>query len=394
MKKERIIKANRSDFILKKSIFRLISAALPLSIITAGYFSVPNKITLTENAAYSAYPNGFVRIGEGEGIKTGAVGESEEICSLFGTIPLKTVTVSVVPEREVLASGEVIGIRIYSDGIMVVGLENGSGARESGIKKGDIIEEINGEKVYDTTVLKKIISQKEKNTVLIRRGGNSEEIELCGRETDNGYEAGMWVRDSGAGIGTLSFITDGGYCGALGHAICDSDTGEVIPLRKGSISSCRINSVKPGKSGEPGELVGTLGGVETGAVLDNSETGLYGRLYGDLTGIRVPVATPFMVKEGPAEILCNIDGTGVRSFGINIDRVSRPDPNSNKSMTITVTDRELLNKTGGIVQGMSGSPIVQNGKLIGAVTHVFVNDPTRGYGIFIENMLAEAEKVK
>ncbi len=363
---------------------------LPLSIIAGAYLSVPNKIVLTEDSAYSAYPNGFVRLGDGGGIETAAVGESEEVCSLFGRIPLKTVTVSVVPEREVIVSGEVIGIRIYSDGIMVVGLENKSAAKDAGIKKGDIIERVNGEEVFETEKLRKIIKENERNTILIKRNGKSEEFELVGNMTEKGYEAGMWVRDSGAGIGTLSFVTDDGYCGALGHAICDSDTEAIIPLRKGSISSCRINSVVKGKSGEPGELVGTLGSSETGTLLDNTEKGIYGKLYGDVSGERMPVATSFMVKEGPAQIRCNIGGDGVKSFDINIDRVSKLNPNSNKGMTISITDTELLEKTGGIVQGMSGSPIIQNGKIVGAVTHVFVNDPTRGYGIFIENMLAEA----
>lgn len=375
---------------MKKRILRLISAVLPLSIAAAGYFSVPDRITLTENAAYSAYPNGFVRLGSGAELETGAVGESEEICSLFGTIPLKSVTVSVVPEREVIVSGEVIGIRIYADGVMVVGVENGSGAKESGIKKGDIIKKINGEDVFDTAVLRRIISQAENSLLTIERDGKSIEINLCTKAKESGFEAGMWVRDSGAGIGTLSYITDDGFCGALGHAICDSDTGDIIPLRKGSISTCRINSVRQGKSGEPGELVGTLGSNETGTLLENTGIGIYGRLYGEASGVRMPVATAFMVKEGPAEILCNVDGTGVRSFDINIDRVSGKNPDSNKGMTISVTDSELLEITGGIVQGMSGSPIIQNGKLVGAVTHVFVNDPTRGYGVFIEDMLNAA----
>lgn len=379
---------------MKKRIFKLISAALPLSIIAGAYLSVPDKIVLTEDSSYSAYPNGLVRLGDGGGIETAAVGESEEICALFGRIPLKTVTVSVVPKREVIVSGEVIGIRIYSDGIMVVGLENKSAAKDSGIRKGDIIERVNGEEVFETEKLRKIIKTNEKNTLLIKRNGKSEEYEIVGNMTEDGFEAGMWVRDSGAGIGTLSFVTDDGFCGALGHAICDSDTEAVIPLRKGSVSSCRINDVVKGKSGEPGELVGTLGGSETGTLLGNTENGVYGKLYTGAVGERMPVATSFMVKEGPAEIRCNIDGEGVKSFGINIDRVSKLNADSNKGMTISVTDPELLEKTGGIVQGMSGSPIIQNGKLIGAVTHVFVNDPTRGYGIFIENMLAEAEKIK
>lgn len=376
---------------MKKSILRIIATAMPVSLAACAYFSVPNKIILTENASYSAYPNGLVKIGGDSGIETTALGDSEEICSLFGKIPLKTVTVSVVPEREVIASGEAIGIRIYSDGIMVVDVENGSVARNLGIKKGDIIEKINGVTVEDTGDLKKIISQSEKNLLLVNRDGARREVELCGEKTGTGYEAGMWVRDSGAGIGTLSFITESGACGALGHGICDSDTGKVIPLRRGSISTCRISSVKQGKSGEPGELVGTLGNKETGTVTANTPLGLYGTMYEAVGGRRVPVATSFMVREGEAEILCNIDGNGVRSFKINIDRVSKPNPNSNKGMTITVTDSELIEKTGGIVQGMSGSPIIQNGKLVGAVTHVFVNDSTRGYGIFIENMLNETE---
>ncbi len=378
---------------MKKNIYRALCAFLPVGVITAAYISVPGKITLTENARYSAYPNGLVRLSSSNGavIDTASVGVQNVTAELFGALPIKTVEVAVVPERYVIASGEVIGVRIYSDGVMVVGVENLSGARISGIKKGDIIEKINGVKLESIEQLSAQISAQKVNNLTIRRDLDRFELTLRGKETENGFTAGMWVRDSAAGIGTLTFTTDDAAFGALGHAICDSDTELIVPLGHGTLSPCRVSSVKAGKSGEPGELMGVIGGEVIGAVNKNSELGLYGALSKERAGISVPVATRFLVKEGEAEILCDVDGTGVKSYRITIEQVSQSAAKTNKSMSIRVIDDALLNITGGIVQGMSGSPILQNGKIVGAVTHVFVNDPTRGYGIFIENMLSQTE---
>ncbi|MBQ8637166.1 MAG: SpoIVB peptidase [Clostridia bacterium] len=376
---------------MKKNICRALCAILPISVVTVAYISTPSKITLTENALYSAYPNGLVRLSSDNGavINTASVGVQNVTAELFGTVPIKTVEVSVVPEQYVYASGEVIGVRIYADGVMVVGVETISGARIAGIKKGDLIKKINGIPADSTEQISKVLSSQKVNTLTICRGGEVFDLTVRGQMGEKGYIVGMWVRDSAAGIGTLTYTTDDYSFGALGHAICDSDTELVVPLGHGSLSPCRVTSVKAGESGEPGELMGVIGGEVIGAVHTNSDLGLYGTLSSEAKGIKLPIATEFLVKEGDAEILSDVDGTGVKAYKIRIEQISRSNSKTNKSMSLRVTDENLLSITGGIVQGMSGSPIIQNGRIVGAVTHVFVNDPTRGYGIFIENMLGE-----
>lgn len=378
---------------MNKNLCRTLCAILPIGVIAAAYISVPDKITLTENAQYSAYPNGLVRLSSAEGavIDTASVGVQNVTAELFGAVPIKNVEVSVVPETYVYASGEAIGVRIYSDGIMVVGVETVGGARIAGIKKGDIIEKINGVAAESTEQLAAAISAKKTNTLTVRRDSEHLTFTVRGQKGENGYTVGMWIRDSAAGIGTLTYTTDDYSFGALGHSICDSDTELTVPLGHGSLSPCRITSVKKGKSGEPGELVGTICGEVTGSVGANCELGLFGTLSKQIGGRKLPTATEFLIKEGDAEILCNIDGTGVKAYKIKIEQLYRSGTKSNKNMSIRVVDETLLDATGGIVQGMSGSPIIQNGRIVGAVTHVFVNDPTRGYGIFIENMLSAAE---
>ncbi len=369
---------------MRKNILRSMAMLLPIMIIGAVYMVTPSEIVIPENARYSAYPNGFVRLERV--VDTTACGKNEVKAELFGAFPIKTVEVSVVPEEYVEVSGEVIGVRIYADGIMVTGVELSGPARAGGVKKGDIIKKINGMTVESTEQVAEILSSQKVNNLSVMRGSEQLELSLRGKGKDGAYSVGMWIRDSAAGIGTLTYVEADGSYGALGHAICDADTEKAVPLLKGTLSPCEVSSVKQGKSGEPGELVGTIGKEVIGSVEANSEIGIYGK-----TDIRdekiLPVATRFLVKEGRAEIYCDVDGEGVKSYEVNIDRVSNSKKTGNKSMTITVTDSDLLSKTGGIVQGMSGSPIIQNGKLVGAVTHVFVNDPTRGYGIFIENML-------
>ncbi len=376
---------------MRKNILKAFAVFLPIIIIGAVYSITPSEIVVPENARYSAYPNGFVRLDKA--VDTSALGKSEVKAELFGAFPIKTVEVSVVPTEYVEVSGEVVGIRIYADGVMVTGVELVGPARAGGIKQGDIIKKINGQTAQSTEQLSQILAKQKVNRLTVSRGNSELVLTIRGREDKGRYTVGMWIRDSAAGIGTLTYIeTDGSY-GALGHAICDADTEMAVPLLKGTLSSCKVSSVKQGKSGEPGELVGTIGSEVTGTVEVNSELGIYGKTDTADKNI-IPVATRFLVKEGSAQILCNVDGDGIKSYEVNIDRVSQTKKASNKSMTLTVTDPELLSKTGGIVQGMSGSPIIQNGKLVGAVTHVFVNDPTRGYAIFIENMLDEELKVK
>lgn len=338
---------------MKKKIFRTLCVIFPITVVTAAYFSVPSKITLTENAHYSAYPNGLVRLSAENGaINTAAVGVQNVTAELFGAVPIKSVKVSVVPEQYIYASGEVIGVRIYADGVMVVGVERIGGARIAGVKKGDLIKKINGTDAESTEQLSGVLSSQKVNTLTICRNGELFDLTIRGQKGEGGYTVGMWVRDSAAGIGTLTFTTDNNGFGALGHAICDSDTELLVPLGHGSLSPCKVTSVKAGKSGEPGELSGIISGEVWGNVEKNSDIGLYGTLSQKKSGLYLPIATEFLVKEGDAEILCDVDGTGVKAYKIRIEQISRLNASSNKSMSIRVTDENLLNITGGIVQGM------------------------------------------
>jgi len=204
------------------------------------------------------------------------------------------------------------------------------------------------------------------------------------------YVTGLYVRDSGAGIGTVTFIVpETGAFGGLGHGICDGETGELIPMQRGSVVGVTISGVVKGLAGSPGEVKGYFSSGKTGTLLGNTECGVYGilaKLPEKLPCEPLPIGLRNTVKEGKATIYCTLDGTAPQEYDIEISDIHR-DSHSNKCFTVKVTDTDLINKTGGIIQGMSGSPIIQNGKLVGAVTHVLINDPTCGYGIFIENML-------
>ena len=206
---------------------------------------------------------------------------------------------------------------------------------------------------------------------------------------ESSYKAGMWVRDSSAGIGTITFYDpQTGMFGGLGHPVCDVDTGEIIPLHSGQVVAVNINGVNKGKSGQPGELIGSfVSNFSIGSILVNNQSGLFGELdYPPNQSSPIPLGYRQDIQEGHATILTTVKGSAPKEYDIEIEKVDLNGSENSKNMVIKITDSELLAKTGGIVQGMSGSPIIQNGKLIGAVTHVFVNDPTKGYGVFADTM--------
>ncbi len=340
-------------------------------------------------------------------INTSSCGNYDLTLKLFDTIPIKNISVSVTPNKYVIPSGDTIGIKLYTDGLLVVALSDFktnenifiSPAKKAGIKKGDTITHINSIPISSVEEFSRILSSSIDNVVLdIKR--NEEKLSFNikpERSIDDGtMKLGMWVRDSTAGIGTLTYYSpDDNSFGALGHGICDADTNQLMSVRKGSILSSNILSVIKGETGKLGELVGSFGNVTLGNISSNCETGIYGVLKNPssiLLSQPLPVATRFQIKEGPAYILADIDTAGLERYEISVEKVSSAINTGNKGMIIKITDEKLLSKTGGIVQGMSGSPIIQNDMLIGAITHVFVNDSTRGYGIFIENMLSDAEK--
>ena len=317
---------------------------------------------------------------------------------LFGVIPIKTVSANVISSRELVAAGSPFGVKLYTDGVLVVGLgdvETAEGivspAREAGIETGDVVLSVNGQNVMTNEDISRLVSDSAQEMEFeILRKDKSFKVKVKPAFTDAGNKIGMWVRDSTAGIGTVTFVDkQTGMFGGLGHGICDIDTGEIMPLLHGSVVTAQVNGVIKGKAGSPGELTGIINEKEEiGTILKNTQTGVYGTLS-DLDAIDTSrlyeTCSRSGVKTGKATIICDV-GDGTKEYAVEIEKVYNG-TSKTKNMSIRVTDKELLSKTGGIVQGMSGSPIIQNGKLIGAVTHVLVNDSSRGYAIFIENML-------
>lgn len=321
--------------------------------------------------------------------------------SLLGLIDIKDVSVQVVDRRVVSLCGTPFGIKMVTDGVMVVGTGSVTNlqsqavnpAQDAGVLEGDVILSLNGEKISSKKQLTQIVSacSGQPISMVIRRGDDLEQLTVSPVKSslDNDYHLGLWVRDSSAGIGTMTFYDPQNGCFAgLGHAICDVDTGQIMPLSQGEIVEASIIGVEPGSSGNPGQLQGAFVTQQaSGLLYANSYNGVYGELFdAPAYAQTIPMAQSQEVTEGPAQILTTISGESPAYFDAYIEKVSLSQEEPTKNMVIRITDPDLLEISGGIVQGMSGSPIIQDGMLVGAVTHVFVNDPTRGYGIFAENM--------
>lgn len=307
--------------------------------------------------------------------------------------------------RQLVPLGQTIGVTLELGGVEVVDVvefqdydgKTHSPAEDAGIQAGDLILEINGRKLNNTKDLREAVNQNGATALQakVRKDEAVEEVELTPAvsNTDGMLCLGVWVKDAASGIGTLTYYDpQTREFGALGHGICDPYTGDVIEIARGDILRATVVSVQKGSKGQPGELIGIFadGKERLGEIQANVSEGLKGTVLEDAglgnTAEAVEVASRDEITEGPAYILANIEENNVEQFEVEIQKIN-PSESSSKSMVIKVTDQKLIEKTGGIVQGMSGSPIIQNGKLVGAVTHVFVNDPTRGYAICIENML-------
>lgn len=317
----------------------------------------------------------------------------------------KNVIAEETSSRQVILGGDAFGIKLYSKGVMVVEIsevETDAGkkspAKEAGIQESDIITYANSQKLQSNEQLSEIISRSDEKGIAlqIQRGNEEFETTLYPVKDSQGIiRAGMWIRDSAAGLGTITYYdTENSSFGSLGHGICDNDTEEIIPVEKGQIMSATITDAEKSVKGEAGGLKGYFNSDIIGEAAVNCELGLYGICEIDPTYNRhaIEVANKEEVQQGEAQIYCTIDGTTPQYYDVYIEKVNSGDEKT-KNMVIKITDTELLEKTGGIVQGMSGSPIIQNGKLVGAVTHVFVNQPEKGYGIFIENMLEISDEV-
>jgi stage IV sporulation protein B len=333
---------------------------------------------------------------------------------LFGIIPLRQVTVDVVPQTQVIPGGHSVGVMLHAKGVMIVGVsavENEQGkqynpAQNAGIKVGDVLLKINDSPIKTESQVRGIINQASANNEslkfeLERKGKNYiTEVKPIYNSITKQYMVGLLIRDSAAGVGTLTFYDPKSKCyGALGHVITDIDTGKKIDMSNGRIIGAYIQDIHPGQKGQPGEKVGMIetNDIMSGTINRNTAYGIFGKLSNPISNPffekPIPVALANQIEEGPAEIFTVLQGNKMERFKIEIEKVARQSHPEGKGMIIKITDPKLLKTTGGIIQGMSGSPIIQykNGQplLVGAVTHVFINDPTRGYGVLAEWMFQE-----
>lgn len=399
------------------SIIGLILTSVIFGFVFYGEKLIPNTIHLIEGeeirlgGLYSLRASQSKDVLSAESQNTSSSFNSDKVysvrVSVLKAIPVKSADVRVSRRKYVTPVGDVFGLRLFTKGVLVVGLDDVyaisgpvSPARAAGIEVGDIILSVEGRSISRVCEISQILRARENKAVRIRfsRRGKPAETELlpARSERDGQYRAGLWLRDSTAGVGTITYYDSGsGAFGSLGHAVCDVDTGMVMPLRDGDAVETVVSGCYRGGSGVTGELCGIFREKTIGRLEKNTLTGVYG--YLDNYRCRekqIPVATRQEVRLGEAEIISTVDGNGPRRYRVKIVRIFRSGGESSKNMVIEITDPALIAKTGGIVQGMSGSPILQGGMLVGAVTHVFVNDPLQGYGIFADTMLQSSDALR
>lgn len=394
---------------------RLLALLLCLALLAGGVWwglasALPDTLYTAQGSALRIASMPWVTARE-EGGGVAAAGSARQDTSrnvtlaLFGAIPLKTVRAVEVESRSVQVCGTPFGVKMFSDGVLVVafsdqytGLGTENPAKEAGLRLGDLIVSAGGRAVRSNEELNQAITAAEGRplTIVYRRDGTQYTTSLTPVEDVNAgvYRAGVWVRDSSAGIGTMTFLdpANGTFAG-LGHAISDVDTGADITLLSGEIVPVTITGCTRGAAGSPGALRGEFSAAAAGTVLANDTTGVYGRYTGAPAGQSCPVLQPQEIALGEAEIWTTVQGGEPKAYAVRIERVNMTSGDPNRNLLVKVTDPELLAATGGIIQGMSGSPIVQDGCLVGAVTHVLVNDPARGYGIFATTMLQRADAI-
>lgn len=296
-----------------------------------------------------------------------------------------------VENMEIVLGGDAVGIKLLATGVLVVGVDR----QDIGIEIGDIILEVNGTKIESNDELIKFVNESNGDNLDLKMNRQGKEFNISVTPNydnlSNAYKLEMWVKDSSAGVGTITFYDKkSGKFGALGHAVTETKENYILPITSGGITKTEIYSVKKGIAKMPGELKGTLTNDTLGDISGNTDKGVYGKVY-DTSSINkesIEVLPKSKIKEGKASIFCTLDDNEIKEYSIEIEKVLLTS-SGNKNMIIKITDEKLLEKTGGIIQGMSGSPIVQDGKLVGAITHVFLNDPTKGYGVFIENMIED-----
>ena len=332
------------------------------------------------------------------------IGEEKLEVSLFDKIRLKTINVNVIEDVDVIPVGAIVGIKLYTNGVMVVGMSSIEGEdgniykpyQELEIQEGDFITHINGIEITSTNKLIEEINNSSGQEIELTFNHKEESKTVNIRPVknkDKKYKLGLWVRDSAAGVGTVTFYNDDTKCfAALGHAITDIDTGEILSTSSGEIDTSRILSIVKGQKDEPGRIEGTINSkTPIGNIYNNTKFGIFGVIKNAENiqldfNKKMKVASRNEIKLGEATCLSGIDGE-IKEYKLEITKIYQNNNYDNKSMLINITDENLIEKTGGIVQGMSGTPIIQNGKFVGAITHVLVNNPTVGYAVFGDLML-------
>ncbi|MFR8104359.1 MAG: SpoIVB peptidase [Clostridia bacterium] len=349
---------------------------------------------------------------QGESDVSTEIGNVDLELTLFGKIPVKDVNVNVIPKTTVIPVGDIVGLKLYTSGVLVVGMTEIEGENNisykpyenTDIKEGDMIVEMNKNEITCTADLIEAVNDSKGHTIdlkLVREGSIKESQITPAKTGKNEYKLGLWVRDAAAGVGTMTFYEpDTGMFAALGHGIVDIDTEKLIDIAKGEFVTASIQDIIKGKKGEPGKIQGSIENqTKLGEVYKNTNLGVYGKLTNSLPlNIQkrdaLEVAPREEIKLGKATILCTLENNQKKEYEVEIEKLYLNNNENNKSMLLKVIDPKLLESTGGIIQGMSGSPIIQNGKLIGAVTHVLVNDPTTGYGIFGDLMIKQLREVE
>ena len=353
----------------------------------------------------SNIPNGAVTIDLSRplALKTGNTDDLQMQVKLFGILPFKQVGIRVIEDRELIPVGVPIGIYVKTEGVLVVGTgefaSQGAGKvspAKNILKSGDYVIKLNGTEVTgkDDLIMRIENCGGEEQLLTIRRDAETYDVKIKPEKDRTGkYKIGVWVRDNAQGVGTMTYIDDNGNFGALGHGINDVDTSTLMEMNDGTLYQTEIISIRKGAAGQPGEMTGMIVYSDDrilGDITSNSTRGIFGKCNQKALALGTEDALPIGLKQeiekGPAQILCTVDGT-TRYYDIEITELHLDHDNVNRGIELRVTDPELLSVTGGIVQGMSGAPIIQKEKFVGAVTHVLVQDSTRGYGIFIENML-------
>ena len=359
-------------------------------------------LSLQENNSYAALQTASSL----NKTKVNEVGKIDLNLSLFQLLTVKNIQVNVIPKTTVVPVGAAIGMKLYTDGVLVVGMSEIEGKKpyeNSGIQEGDRIIQINQNDIDNTEDLMQVVNECNGQEITVKYVREEETITTSMtpvKNGDNQYKLGLWVRDAAAGVGTMTFYEPSTKMFAtLGHGIFDIDTSELIKIENGELVTTNILSISKGEKGKPGEIRGTIeSGYTIGEISKNTNFGVFGMLtkpsYLSITEENaMEVCLREEIQTGKAQIICELENGKREYYDIEIQKIFFNNNQDNKSMLIKVTDARLLEKTGGIIQGMSGAPIIQNGKFVGAVTHVLVNDPTMGYGVFADIMLKQMKEV-